>query len=98
MSSARIQQIKLQTIKFQTQIRWKSNATCDNINEMVRAAKMDLDCGLERTLELMPTTCFHSWVHFAFVITRLYNRDRPANAPQLLCMIRMAYYLFIYLF
>ena len=98
MSSERIKKIKLHTIKLQSKIKWRNNANCADLSEMVRAAKLNLDCGLDKTMELMPLTCFHQWVHFAFVITKLYNRDRPDDAPQLLCMIRMAYTNVYYLF
>lgn len=91
MSSARIQHIKLQTLKLEKTIKWKTNAQCADLDEMVRAAKLKLDCGKDRTMELMPTTGFHEWVRFAYVITALYNRDRPDGAPQLLCLIRTAF-------
>ena len=56
MSSERIKKIKLQTIKLQSKIRWKNNANCADLSEMVRAAKLNLDCGIDRTMELMPST------------------------------------------
>ena len=91
MTSARIQHIKLQTLKLEPTIKWRSNAQCDDLDEMTRAAKLNLDCGKIRTMELMPSTDFHQWVRFAYVITALYNRDRPEGAPQLLCLIRTAF-------
>ena len=65
------------------------------MNELARAAKMNMDAGLEQTTALMPDKCFHSWVTYAFVYTRLINRDRPEDEPQLLDILRTA--LFIYL-
>ena len=98
MSSARIQHIKLQTIKLEPTIQWKNNASCVDLREMAKAAKLGLDCGRDRTMEFMPTTGYHDWVHFAFVITKLYNRDRSDDAPELLCMIRTAYIIYLFLF
>ena len=95
----RICMMKIQVGKFQNKIQWANNATCNDVDELVRAAKMGLDCGLERTLELMPTNCFHQWVKYCFTFTRLYNRDRPAGAKELLCITRMVLFLScIYLF
>ena len=81
--------------KLQSKITWKSNAVCNTVNELARAAKMDMDARLEQTTALMPEKCFHSWVTYAFVFTRLINRDRPEDEPQLLDILRTA--LFIYL-
>ena len=91
MKSETIQHIKLQTLKYKEIIQWKTNASCQTLKEAARAAKLGLDCGKNKTMELMPATNFHEWVHFAYVITKLYNRDRPDDAPELLCMIRTAY-------
>ena len=95
----RICMMKLAVGKYQNKIQWANNATCNDVDELVRAAKMGLDCGLERTLELMPTNCFHQWVKYCFTFTRLYNRDRPADANELLCITRMvlSYFSYIYL-
>ena len=73
--------------KYQKMIKWKGNAECNNIEEMVQAAKLGLDCGLEKTVELAPVSGFHQWVAYCFVHTRLYNRDRtsdrlPANMSR----------------
>ena len=104
MDDTRIAKIKLQIIKYQDKIQWKSNAVCNDIDELVRAAKMNLDAGKEQTLALMPAQGFHDWVKFSFTFTRLVNRDRPDDAPELLDIIRTAIkqkwtpvYLFIYL-
>ena len=56
---------------------------------------MDLDAGKVKTMELMPENGFHDWVKYAYVFTRLYNRDRPAGAKKLLCIIRMVLYQYI---
>ena len=90
MPDAKIERIKLQILKYQSKIKWKSNATCNDINELVRAAKMNLDAGYERTVALMPNKSFHAWVSYAFVYTRLINRDRPEDSPELLDIIRTA--------
>ena len=102
MNDERISRIKLQIIKYQDKIQWKTNATCNDIDELARAAKMNLDAGKEKTLALMPTQGFHDWVKFTFVFTRLLNRDRPEDAPELLDILRTAtkwtkvcFYLFI---
>ena len=91
--------MKLQVAKFQKRIHWKNNAVCNGIDEMVQAAKMGLDCGIDQTNNLMPDRGFHEWVKFCYIHTTLYNRDRPAGADELLCIIRMVFfisYLFIY--
>ena len=97
MNDTRIAKIKLQILKYQDRIQWRSNAICNDVNELARAAKMDMDAGKDRTMELMPAQGFHDWVTFAFVITRLINRDRPEDEPELLDILRTAksYYLFI---
>ena len=77
--------------KYQKMIKWKGNAECNNIEEMVQAAKLGLDCGLEKTVELAPVSGFHQWVAYCFVHTRLYNRDRTSDMPELLCIIRMVF-------
>lgn len=96
MNDTRISKIKLQILKYQDRIQWKSNATCNDIDELARAAKLNLDAGKDRTLELMPAQGFHDWVTFAFVFTRLINRDRPEDEPELLDILRTAKKLFIY--
>ena len=90
MDETRIAKIKLQIIKYQDQIQWKSNATCLTVDELSRAAKMNLDAGKDQTLALMPSQGFHDWVKFAFVFTRLINRDRPEDEPMLLDILRTA--------
>ena len=90
MNDERISRIKLQILKYQDQIQWKTNAVCNNIDELARAAKMDLDAGKNQTLALMPAQGFHDWVKFSFVFTRLLNRDRPEDAPELLDILRTA--------
>ena len=80
--------MKLRVEKYQKLINWRNNAVCNSVNDLSQAAKMDLDCGLENTIKLMPTNGFHSWVAYCFAHTRLYNRDRPAGAPRMLCIIR----------
>ena len=110
MPEEKIAKIKTKILKYQTLIRWRNNATCSTIKEMVAAAKMDLDAGLEQTLALMPDRGFHCWVSYCFIFTRLFNRDRPDDEPALLDIIRTAlnkwtpnvcllfiYLLFIYL-
>ena len=105
MPEEKIAKIKTKILKYQTLIRWRNNATCSTIKEMVTAAKMDLDAGLEQTLALMPDRGFHCWVSYCFIFTRLFNRDRPDDEPALLDIIRTALNkwtqnvcLFVYLF
>ena len=63
--------------KYWKFIAWKNNAVCQNLNEASRAANLQLDCGANRMRDLMPTNnCFHSWVTYCFVLTRLFNRDK----------------------
>ena len=90
MPDEKIAKLKLQILKLQPKIEWRSNAICNNVNELVRAAKMNMDAGLDQTTALMPDKCFHSWVSYAFVYTRLINRDRPEDEPQLLDILRTA--------
>ena len=90
MNNTRIAKIKLQISKYENEIKWKSNAVCNDLDELARAAKMNLDAGKEQTLALMPGQGFHDWVTYAFVFTRLINRDRPEGAPELLDIIRKA--------
>lgn len=90
MNEDRIARIKLQILKYQDQIKWKANAVCGDVDELARAAKMDMDAGKEQTLALMPSQGFHDWVKFSFVFTRLLNRDRPEDAPELLDILRTA--------
>ena len=84
--------MKMQVTKYQKLIQWKENATCVDIDQMVRAAKMNLDAGKEKTMELMPEYGFHDWVKYVYIHTCLYNRDRPAGAKKMLCIIRMVLY------
>ena len=88
MDEDRINRIKLKLLKFNELITWKNNATCSSIKEMVAAAKLNLDSGKENTIALMPNRGFHAWVSYCFVYTRLYNRDRPDDEPELLDIIR----------
>ena len=88
MSEEKIARIKVKLLKYNELIEWKNNASCSNISEMVAAAKMDLDAGREKTEMLMPDRSFHQWVEYCFIYTRLYNRDRPEDTPQLLDIIR----------
>ena len=88
-NTSRINKMKIQVAKFQNRISWRNDAICAGIDEMVQAAKMGMDCGLDQTNKLMPTNCFHAWVKFCFIHTKLYNRDRPAGASEILCIIRM---------
>ena len=89
-NTARVAKMKLQVDKFWKFISWKNNAVCQDINEASRAAKLQLDCGAERMRELMPTNnCFHNWVSYCFIITRLFNRDRPDGVEEVICIIRM---------
>ena len=88
MDENRINQIKLKLLKYNDLIAWKNNATCTSVSEMVAAAKMNLDCGKDKTILLMPNKGFHAWVAYCFVYTRLYNRDRPDDEPELLDIIR----------
>ena len=81
--------MKLQIAKYQKLINWKGNAQCEDLDGLVAAAKNNMDAGLEATNKLMPGNCFHSWVKFNFIHTRLYNRDRPEGAPEIGCIIRM---------
>ena len=90
MPDAKIERIKLRILQLDSRIKWKANATCNNINELVRAAKMNLDAGKDQTVALMPVKSFHDWVSYAFVYTRLINRDRPEDEPELLDIIRTA--------
>ena len=90
MDDARITKIKLQIIKYKDKIQWKSNAICNDVGELARAAKLNLDAGKDRTLELMPAQGFHEWVKYASTFTRLVNRDRPEDEPELLDIIRTA--------
>ena len=85
--------MKLQVAKFQQKIKWKANASCTDLDELVQAAKMKLDVGLDKINDFMPQSCFHSWVKFTFVHTMLYNRDRPDDEPEMLCIVRMVLYL-----
>ena len=89
--------MKIQTAKFQTRIEWRNDAVCNSVDDMVAAAKMGMDCGLDQTIKLMPANCFHSWVKYCYTHTKLYNRDRPANASEMLCIIRMVLFSFILL-
>ena len=90
INNEKVATMKLRVEKYWKFIQWKNNATCQDLQEATRAAKLQLDCGAERMMELMPkNNCFHSWVAFSFVMTRLYNRDKPSNAPEMLCIIRM---------
>ena len=98
MPDAKIEKIKLRILQYQSKIQWKSNATCNDLSELVRAAKMNLDAGFDQTVALMPNKSFHAWVSYAFVYTRLINRDRPEDAPELLDIIRTAIILFKSLF
>ena len=81
--------MKLQVAKYQKKIQWKANASCTNLDELVQAAKMNLDVGIDKINDFMPQTCFHSWVKFTHVHTMLYNRDRPEGEQKMLCIIRM---------
>ena len=81
--------MKLQVAKYQNRIQWRNDAVCNGVDEMVQASKMGMDCGREQTVKLMPTTSFHTWVKYCYVHTKLYNRDRPAGASEMLCIIRM---------
>ena len=84
--------MKPRVAKYQQLIQWKNNAVCNTLDEMVQAAKLGLDCGLEKTVELTPDSGFHKWVSFCFIHTKLYNRDRPAGTPVLLCIIRTVFF------
>ena len=90
--------MKLQVAKFQKRIQWRNDASCTGIDEMVQAAKKDMDCGIDQTNKLMPTHCYHAWVKFCYIHTKLYNRDRPADAGELLCIIRMVLFINCVLF
>ena len=54
MNDTWIAKIKLQIIKYENEMVWKSNAVCNDIDELVWAAKMNLDAGMEQTHSLMP--------------------------------------------
>ena len=84
--------MKPRVAKYQQMIQWKNNAECNTLDEMVQAAKLGLDCGFEKTKELMPDSGFHKWVSYCFVHTKLYNRDRTADMPELLCIIRTVFF------
>lgn len=76
--------LKMQIDKYWKQIQWKNNAVCQNLDEASRAAKLLLDCGATQMLNMMPkNNCFHGWVKFCYVMTRLYNRDRPENSQEI---------------
>ena len=91
LNSDKLAVMKPRVDKYQKLIKWKNNATCNTIDDMVQAAKLGLDCGLDRTKELAPETGFHDWVAYCFVHTRLFNRDRPDDSCELLCIIRMVF-------
>ena len=95
-NTSRINTMKIQVSKFQKRINWRNDASCTNIDDMVQAAKKEMDCGLERTNSLMPLNGFHDWVKFCYIHTKLYNRDRPAGASEMLCIIRMVLFYFVY--
>ena len=94
-NTERINKMKIQVAKFQNRIQWKSNAICSGLDEMVQAAHKGMDCGLERTNQLMPDCGFHDWVKFCYIHTKLYNRDRPAGAGEMLCIIRMVLFFIV---
>ena len=88
-NTARVAKMKLQVDKYWKFISWKNNAVCQDINEATRAVEMNLDCGSEKMTQFLPkNNCLNSWIKFCFIMTRLYNRDRPAGASELLCILR----------
>ena len=92
MNNDKLAVLKPRITKYQQLIQWKNNAECNTLDEMVQAAKLGLDCGIEKTNELMPDSGFHKWVSYCFVHTKLYNRDRTADMPELLCIIRTVFF------
>ena len=98
LNNEKLAAIKLKIAKCQATIQWKNNAECNSLDEMTQAVKLGLDCGLEKTVKLMPDNGLHKWVEYCSIHAKLHNRDRPADMPecdlqQLLCIIRTVFYI-----
>ena len=71
-------------------VQWLHNIEYDDnttLADAVKFIKLNQDGGLDGILKLTPTTsCFHSWMDFAFIITVAYNRT---HNPALFTILRI---------
>ena len=75
------------TDQYLESIQWRNNASPSDLQDAVKLAKLGMDGGKNRTLELRPIgNDFHMWMYWNDVVTFLYNRD--TNIGTLLSAFR----------
>ena len=62
--------------KLETAISWNNLGSAKSIQEALKELKEGKDIGWDGTKSLMPKyDDFHHWMHFAFLLTTIHNRD-----------------------
>ena len=63
-------------MKMETSITWNNLGKAESIKDALAEIKENKDIGWEKTKALMPKyDDFHHWMHFAFLLTSIHNRD-----------------------
>ena len=66
----------MELMKMETSINWNNRGSANSIKDALTEIKHGNDIGWEGTKALMPKyDDFHHWMHFAFLLTSIHNRD-----------------------
>ena len=78
---------------METSIRWNNLSSATSIKDAIEDMKQNKDIGWMGINSLMPKSDdFHHWIHFAHLLTVIYNRD---CSPKKFSIIRNGILLFI---
>jgi len=63
-------------MKMENSITWNNSGSAKSIKDALAEIKDGRDIGWEGTKAVMPKyDDFHHWMHFAFLLTSIHNRD-----------------------